>query len=31
MLMCKLYFPDGSTIETHIWNGLVLNNCLKSN
>lgn len=29
--MCKLQFPNGEIISTHIWNNLVLNKCLKNN
>lgn len=29
--MCSLYFPNGETVLTHIWNGLELNKCLKNN
>lgn len=29
--MCKLYFPNGEVVQTHLWNGIDLNNALKNN
>lgn len=30
-IMCKIHFPNGKLIFTHIWNRLKLNKCLKNN
>lgn len=29
--MCRLQFPNGEIVYTHVWNGLELNKCLKNN
>ena len=29
--MCRLWFPNGDFVETHIWNTIDINNYLKNN
>lgn len=29
--MCRLQFPNGEIVYTHLWNGIELNKCLKNN
>ena len=31
LLFIRLYFPNGEFYDTHIWNNIDLNNCLKFN